>query len=74
MATYRDGVKRKGDKIGMGLYYNSHIVCMCIINEVVPKSLFNALGHCLCCCYGNSICYMYVNLHGNVYYCRIVII
>ena len=32
MATYRDGVKRKGDKIGMGLV-NVHN------NEVVPKSL-----------------------------------
>ena len=29
MATYRDGVKSKGDKIGME--YNSHIVCMCIL-------------------------------------------
>ena len=29
IATYRDGVKRKGDKIGMD--YNSYIVCMCII-------------------------------------------
>ena len=29
MATYRDGVKRKGDKIGME--NNSHIVFMCII-------------------------------------------
>ena len=29
MGTYRDGVKRKGDKIEMG--YNCRIVCMCII-------------------------------------------
>ena len=29
MATYRDGVKRKGDRLGWD--YNSHIVYMCII-------------------------------------------
>ena len=30
MATYWDGVKIKGDEIGMELH-NSHTVCMCMI-------------------------------------------
>ena len=37
MGAYRDGVKRKGDKIGMGVY-KSHSLYV-HNNEVVPKSL-----------------------------------